>query len=101
MSKLIGTLLAVIQIVDIVIHAAINQLEILRVSSNVIILLWLAGAAAGKFNTRSLAVILTPIGLYLTFNIIFLASEGLTNSEQGGGLRTTLFVLVLLTMTFS
>ena len=54
MSKLIGTLIAVIQIVDIVIHAATNQLEILRVSSNVIILLWLAGAASGKFNTMSL-----------------------------------------------
>jgi hypothetical protein len=60
MSKLIGTLIAVIQIVDIVIHAATNQLEILRVSSNVIILLWLAGAAAGKFNSKSLAAAIPP-----------------------------------------
>jgi len=101
MSKLIGTLIAVIQIVDIVIHAATNQLEILRVSSNVIILLWLAGAASGKFNTMSLMAAITPIGLYLTLNIIFLASEGLTNAEQGGGFRTTLFLLVLLTTTLS
>ncbi len=101
MSKLVGTGIAIIQIVDIVLHAAANQLEILRVSSNVIILLWLAGAASGKFNSKSLVAAITPIGLYLTLNIIFLAREGLTNAEQGGGFRTTLFLLVLLTTTLS
>lgn len=38
---------------------------------------------------------------YLVLNIIFLMLEGITNAEQGGGLRVTLFVLVLLTATLS
>ncbi len=44
---------------------------------------------------------LAAIGVYLLLNFIFLAHDGLTNPEQGGVLRTTLFLLVLLTVALS
>ena len=92
---------AIIQVFDIIIHAATDQLEILRVTSNVIILLWLAIVTTGKFNLKFLQIAATSIGAYLFLNVIFLAMAGMTNVEQGGGLRTTLFLLVFLTITLS
>ena len=92
---------AIIQLLDIIIHAATNQLEILRVSSNVIVLLWLAIVAIGKLNAKFLQIAASSIGAYLVLNIIFLAINGATNAEQGGGLRVTLFLLVFLTITLS
>ena len=44
---------------------------------------------------------LAAIGVYLLLNFKFLAQDGLTNPEQGGVLRTTLFLLVLLTVALS
>lgn len=92
---------ALIQIFDIVIHAATDQLELLRVSSNVVILLWLAIVTMEKFNEKFLQMAASSIGAYLILNVIFLAVEGVTNAEQGGGLRTMLFLLVFLTITLS
>lgn len=40
--KVLGIGIALVQIFDVIIHAASDQLEPLRVSSNVIILVWLA-----------------------------------------------------------
>jgi hypothetical protein len=39
--KVLGIGIALVQIFDVIIHAASDQLEPLRVSSNVIILVWL------------------------------------------------------------
>lgn len=99
--KALGIGIAVIQLLDIIIHAVTNQIEILRVSSNAIILLWLAGVALGRFKAKFLLTAISSIGLYLVLNIIFLAREGVTNVEQGGGLRVPLFLLVFLTITLS
>ena len=99
--KITGIGIAVIQVLDILLHASTNQLEILRVSSNIIILLWLAVVASGRLNTKFLVTAISAIGLYLILNIIFLTQEGVTNVEQGGGIRGTLFLLMFLTITFS
>src|SRR5215204_4658291 len=99
--KALGIGIAVIQLLDIITHAATNQLEILRVSSNVIILLWLSIVASGRFNAKFLLTAISSIGLYLILNLIFLAREGVINVEQGGGLRVALFLLVFLTITLS
>lgn len=98
---ILGIGVALIQVFDIVIHAATNQLEFLRVMSNVIILIWLAVTAWGKGAAQFLHTAIGSIGLYLFLNILFLAREGLTNPDQGGDLRTTLFMLVLLTVLLS
>ncbi|HCK65418.1 MAG TPA: hypothetical protein DHW49_04075 [Anaerolineae bacterium] len=90
--------ISLIQIFDILIHAGTNQIEIIRILSNVIILLWLAISASGKLNLK---FSLVPLAFYLFLNIIFLAQNGLTNPQQGGELRIILFVLVISTVLFS
>src|SRR5215208_4164864 len=99
--KGLGFGIATIQLLDIIIHAATNQLEIIRVTSNVIILLWLAFVASGRANIRFRGIAIRSISLYLILNIIFLESEGLTNAEQGGGFRLALFLLMILTLVLS
>jgi hypothetical protein len=90
--------IALIQIFDIIIHAATNQIEIIRVTSNLIILLWLGISASGKFNQK---LSLVSVAFYLILNIIFLAQNGLTNPQQDNELRIMLFVLVFSTVLFS
>ena len=99
--KTLGIGIAVIQLTDIIIHAATNQLEIIRVSSNLIILLWLMVFMLNWYKTKFLQISISSIGLYVILNFIFLAREGLTNPEQGGSLRITLFLLMFLTVTLS
>jgi len=96
--KALGFGIAIVQTLDIVLHAATDQLELLRVTSNIVILLWLVTAMLGKAN-RVMAV--STIGAYLLLNITFLAREGVVNVEQAGGLRVTLFVLIFLTTALS
>jgi len=99
--KTLGIGIAVIQLTDIIIHAASNQLEIIRVSSNFIILLWLMVFMLNWYKTKFLQISISSIGLYVILNFIFLAREGLTNPEQGGSLRITLFLLMFLTVPLS
>ena len=99
--KTLGIGIAVIQLTDIIIHAASNQLEIIRVSSNLIILLWLMVFMLNWYKTKFPQISISSIGLYVILNFIFLAREGLTNPEQGGSLRITLFLLMFLTVTLS
>ncbi len=99
--KILEIGIALLQLFDILIHAVTDQLEILRVTSNMIILLWLAIAAAGKFNGKFLQIAMRSVGAYLILNITFLALEGVRNMEQGGELRVTLFLLIVLTTALS
>ncbi len=99
--KILGLGIALIQLFDIFIHAVTDQLEILRVTSNIIVLVWLAIAAAGKFNEKFLQIAMRSVSAYLILNITFLALEGIRNMEQGGELRVTLFLLIFLTTALS
>ncbi len=54
-SKILGAGIAAIQLVDIVIHAATNQLEIIRVFSNLIILAWLTVLMLNWFKKEVVA----------------------------------------------
>jgi len=93
--------IALVQIFDIVIHAATDQLEPLRVASNMIILIWLAVSLSGQFNTKSMLAAGGALGGYVILNGLFLALEGVTNPGQDGELRVMLFVLIGLTGALS
>jgi hypothetical protein len=56
---------------------------------------------AGWLKDRFRSVSLATMGSYLVLNVVFLAQNGLTNPEQGYAPRTTLFVVVFLTVTLS
>jgi hypothetical protein len=94
-------LVVVLQLFDVVIHAATDQLETIRVASNVIILVWLVAVASGRIKARSVQAAAGSIGAYLGLNVVFLALEGVTNPNQGGELRVMLFLLVFLTVVLS
>lgn len=96
-----GIAIALVQLLDIVLHAATNQLEPLRVSSNLVILLWLAITASGRLGDKFRWLAWAATGIYLLLNLVFLALEGITNPEQGGTLRVALLLFVLLTLVFS
>ncbi len=99
--KTLGIAIALLQLFDIAIHAATDQLEFLRVLSNVIILLWLAVTALEWRNAKGVLAAISAVGAYFILNLIFLAREGLTNPEQGGGVRVMLLLLVFLTVASS
>ena len=100
-SKLLMVGIVLVQIFDAIIHIATDQLEPIRITSNIVILLWSAavwfGWLKGQFRTASLAA----LGIYLLLNGIFLAQNGLTNQEQGDAPRTMLFLLVMATTVLS
>lgn len=100
-SKFLLSVIALLQLFDIFIHAATNQLEFLRVTSNLVVLVWLMLVFIDKTDTKFLLAVIGSVGLYLILNTIFLVQAGLTNPAQGGAPRTMLFALVALTVAFS
>jgi hypothetical protein len=98
---LTGLALALLQLIDIVLHAATAQLEALRVSANLLILLWLALTASGRLKSRFPQTAAAATGAYLLLNLVFLAGAGLTNPALGGAVRAALLLLVSLTLVFS
>lgn len=100
-ANLLRIVVALVQFFDIAIHAATDQLEPLRVASNVVILLWLGLAASGRIAPRLRQVGIGSIGVYLLLNALFLAQAGFTNPAQGGEVRWMLFLLVALTLALA
>lgn len=98
--RVLSIAIVLVQLFDVAIHAATDQLEPLRVASNVVILVWAALALSGRFDAR-FRIAVASIGAYLALNVLFLAREGVTNPAQGGEFRTMLFLLVLLTTALS
>ena len=99
--KLLGVAIILIQLFDIIIHVSTDQVEPIRITSNIIIIVWIMTALIGLLKERFRAISIAAIGTYFVLNAIFLAQNGITNPEQGRALRITLFVLVLSTVTLS
>lgn len=90
--------LIALQLFDIAIHVGTGQAEAIRILSNVILGVWALWSLFGKTTHREGIV---PIVAYLSLNGWFLASNGITNPEQDGALRITLFVLVCVSATLA
>lgn len=100
-TKWLGIIIILIQLFDAIIHIATDQLEPIRVISNVVVIAWVVAILAGWLGERLRQISFGAIGAYLALNLIFLAQYGLTNPEQDGALRTMLFLLVGLTVVLS
>lgn len=94
---LVFSLIAV-QLFDIAIHVGTSQVESIRILSNGVIGVW---AIWSLFNKASAQSGIVAIVLYLALNGWFLAMHGISNPDQGGALRVTLFVLVGLSTAFA
>ena len=98
----LSVLIALVQVLDIVIHVGNDMVEPIRIVSNISIFVWLGVVVSGRLNhisPRRLAA--GFVGVYLLLNAIFFATEGFTNPDNGDQFRTTLFVLVGVTVSLS
>ncbi len=87
--------IVVIQLIDIAIHVATGQVELIRILSNLTVGGWAlwslrAGARIRAAGPEALVV-------YVGLTLAFLTMSGLTNPDKGGAPRLPLFVLVGLT----
>jgi hypothetical protein len=82
-----------LQVVDVVVHAATDQIEPLRVAANVLIAGSAIVAVVRSASTRGL-VVPAALGAYLLLNAVFVGFEGATNPDQGGAVRWMLFALI-------
>ncbi|QYK50312.1 MAG: hypothetical protein KF701_07910 [Anaerolineales bacterium] len=89
--RTLGIVLVLVQLADVALHVATGQFEPMRVVASLLLAVW--ALSAGK---ASLAAGWGALAVYLGLNALFLLQNGVTNPEQGGALRITLFVLVLI-----
>ena len=68
-------LIILIQAADITVHVLANQIEPLRITANLIIIIWLL--LPSKNLTKPLS--LGSLGLFVILNIYFLSQFGITN----------------------
>ena len=68
-------LIILIQVADTTVHVLANQIEPLRITANVIIIIWLL--LPSKNLTKSIS--LGSISLFAILNIYFLSQFGITN----------------------
>lgn len=96
-NKLLATLGAVIavQVVDVGLHVAISEVEMLRVVSNAVLVV---GVSLGAFSLQSwrTAIWGGAIG-YCVLNLVFVALFGLENPVSGVN-RTPLFAFMALSL---
>jgi hypothetical protein len=88
--------LGLLQVFDVVVHAATDQIEPLRVAANVVIAGWAVVAAVRRARAGRLAVP-AALGAYLLLNAVFVALECVANPDQGGAVRWMLFALIAAT----
>ena len=87
-----------IQLFDIAVHVATDQLEPMRVASNILIMVWVTASLAGRGREHFVPTAVGAIGGYFLLNSLFLATEGLQNAGEP---RTMLFLLVCSTVALS
>lgn len=88
---LVGISLVLLQVVDVVIHAITNQIEPMRVASNLILAVWVL---LGSRRTLGYAA----LGSYVALNAVFLAEAGVTNGSEP---RVVLLLLLALSTLLS
>ncbi len=87
-----------LQVLDVFVHVATGQVEIIRMTSNAILI---AGAAVSVFaSPRARIVILVSGILYLVLNLAFLVQHGLVNPATEA-LRIPLFGFVAVSLALT
>ena len=92
--------IALVQVLDIVIHVASDMIEPIRITSNVIIFVWLGIVVSGRLDQNPWRMASGFVGVYLLLNAVFVVTEGFINPANGQ-FRTVLFVLVGVTVALS
>jgi hypothetical protein len=99
-NQWLPAVIALVQVLDIVIHVASDMIEPIRITSNVVILVWLGIVVSGRLHHIPWRVASGFVGVYLLLNAVFVATEGLINPANDQ-FRTVLFVLVGVTVALA
>lgn len=97
----LSAVIAIVQVLDIVVHVANDMLEPIRILASLLIFVWLGIVLSNRFDHMKARVDSIFVGGYILLNGIFVAMEGFTNPDNGGQFRTVLFVLVGITVALS
>lgn len=92
-QQMLMGLIVLVQVADVLLHAASNQLEPLRITANVLLCMGLAALFSARGRALFAQVELFCVGAYLTLNAVFLATAGVVN-PLNGNVRLPLFVFV-------
>ena len=89
--------LAGVQLIDVVVHLATSQVEVLRIIASAVIVMAAVVARAVPVGSAGITVIVVGAAIYLVLNVVFLVDAGLVNSVTGAP-RILLFVFIALTL---
>jgi hypothetical protein len=96
----ISILIISVQILDIIVHFLTNQLEMIRVQSNIVIMMWTIFLFIQTRAFSKSMITTISISIYLILNLLFIFQYGLVNSLSGN-LRIALIMFVLLTVSLA
>lgn len=95
---ILGLIIFFIQIFDIAVHVLSNQVELIRILSNILIMVWIISQVFLSLSMNRVIGI-GALTIYLILNIIFLFLEGMLNPY--GGYRIVFFILIVMTSLLS
>ena len=84
-SKWFGFAIILVQLFDDAIHIATEQFEPIRITANVIIIVWIIATLTGWIKERFRSSSLAAIGVYLLLNLIFFGPK--RTHQPGTGRR--------------
>ena len=92
----LGIAIVLIQLFDIIIHVATNQVEPIRIAASVIISAWIGLVFWNKLGKSFAVISQAAMTIYIILNVIFINTAGVTNPTNDSP-RLTLFAIVTLT----
>jgi len=97
-SKWIGIVIILIQLLDIIIHVVLNRPEPTRIVSNIVILGWIIIVLAGWLKEKFRPISFGAIGVYIVLNLVFILTPNILTTSE---LLFMLFVFVIPTVGLS
>lgn len=95
-STIISIIIVVVQLCDILIHYWTNQFELIRVQSNIIIIMWVFYVSIRQNSILQKIITTASISIYLILNFVFVFENGIINPNSNE-IRFLLLILVGLT----
>lgn len=95
---ILGLIIVLVQVFDILVHVLTNQVEPIRIVSNIIIIAWVLSNIFSVIPLNRAAGF-GVLFLYLVLNTIFLFLEGVLNAY--GDYRILFFIFILTTLILS
>lgn len=93
--RTVAIAIVLLQLVDVAIHMATSQFEIVRVIASAFLGGWAFAVLFLDFKETGYTLGRRALVIYLVLNLFFVFENGITNPQLGGQLRILLIGLVL------